>query len=599
MTDLKSAQDMLAAAAAAKTTEDPEIQSIKRLLKLLDKSAKSNRTYGASNPVALKFSQQLYEELSAHLGTYSKLSFLVDRSTLSCKEQIVYQPEQDAGTESLAFKLYADGVRELVLHQGLGQEDLIFFLDSLWGSGDAIDDDDIVTRLWQRNLSSLTIVTAEEVSKATGHDSGFLRLDDSLSKSDLTLRELLDRERGRTGGYAQADGTGGGGAAASPGQRRLQPNVTGYEVTEADMAALAKAIEAERNRDGILYLLDILTAVLASERSPALLGKLFTLYGLIVDALLREGRWTTLETVLSVLQESESIRPDLPHDLKQRVSSLLNGLGQPERLKYVESSLNRSPGASTEGLSTILLLMEPDAIGGLCGLLGNLQLPAHQALVCDTLFSLAKDQPDPILRGLADRRPAYVRNLLALLIRWNNPRFADHIEKLIRHPDAQVRKDVVRAIGMLRPSGNCTKLLSILSDPDETVRFAALKLLASGQYQCPFTLWTTLLNGDEFLERSLAERRALYQAVRATSGDEAVPYWKGLLTDWSWTNRKKKEELAVLAAETLGKLATPAAVETLELGQKKGGSAVRQACTMALSQIHKQQRGRPPLPAAS
>ena len=51
-----------------------------------------------------------------------------------------------------------------------------------------------------------------------------------------------------------------------------------------------------------------------------------------------------------------------------------------------------------------------------------------------------------------------------------------------------------------------------------------------------------------------------------------------------------KEELAVLAAETLGKLATPAAVAALELGARKGGAAVRHACAAALSHVQKQQR---------
>jgi hypothetical protein len=70
------------------------------------------------------------------------------------------------------------------------------------------------------------------------------------------------------------------------------------------------------------------------------------------------------------------------------------------------------------------------------------------------------------------------------------------------------------------------------------------------------------------------------------------------LTEWSWTNRKKKEELAVLAAETLGKLATDAAIAALEQGSKKGGTAVKQSCTQALAQIQKQRRN-PPTAIAS
>lgn len=95
------------------------------------------------------------------------------------------------------------------------------------------------------------------------------------------------------------------------------------------------------------------------------------------------------------------------------------------------------------------------------------------------------------------------------------------------------------------------------------------------------------------MDRPISERRAIFQAVRATCGDEAVPYWQGLMTEWAWMNRRKKEELAAIGAETLGKLATPAAIAALSLGAKKGSTAVRQACAAALSQAQRIQRGIP------
>jgi HEAT repeat protein len=594
MTDLKTAQNMIAAAVAAKGTEAPEIASVKRILKLLDKTSKSNRTYGAANPVALKFSQQLFDELTTHLSTYSILTILVQRSQLLCHDQVVYEPEQEGGSESVAFKLYADGIRELVLHQGLTFEELRFFLDSLWGSLDPTqDDDDIVTRLWSKNLTTLTIVTAEELAKASAGNDAFIRLDPPVS--DSTLRELLDRERSRGGasGSTEEDTKGGGGGGDAAAKRRFQSGLIGYEVTDEELAALAREVEAERTQDSTMYILDMLTTILASEQSPALLNKLFGLWGSIIESLMREGKWTVLEHVLSILHEAEAVRPDLSEDHKQQVAALLDGLGRPERLKAIETYLNRTAAATTEGLSTILLLMKADAVPGLCTLLAGLESQTHQGIVSEALAVLAKDQPDPILRGLSDRRPQYVRQLLALLIKWNNPRFAEAVEKLVRYPDVLVRKEVVRAIGVFKPSGNGARLVSFMSDGDESVRVAALKLLMSGQYTAPFSLWSPILSAEEFMDRPLSERRAVFQAVRATCGDEAIPYWENLFTEWSWTGRKKKEDLALLAAEALGKLATPAAIAALELGQKKGGAAVRQACTLALSQIHKQQRRSP------
>jgi hypothetical protein len=589
MSDLKAAQEMMAAAVAAKGTEDPEVASVKRVLKLLDKTAKSNRTYGAANPVALKFSQQLFEELTSHLATYAKLTFLVTRAELLCKDEVVYQAEKEGGSENLAFKLYADGIRELVLHQGLTQEDLSFFLGALWASQDKENDDDIVTRLWQKNMAALTLVTAEEVAKASGGSDAFLKLD-PLTTSDSSLRELLDRER------KKKDAQSGNSETQSAAQRtaRFQSGLVGYEVTEEELAALAKEIEAESRQDSTMYILDVLTAILASEQSPALLTKLCSLWGHVITALIQAGKWAVLETVLSILHETEVVRPDIAEEYKQQLTTLLTGLGKPEHIKTIESYLNRTPNANTEGLSTVLLMMGTDSVSLLCSLLANLENSTHQAIVSETLHTLAKDHSDPLIRGLADRRPVYVRNLLAIVAKWNNPKFAEAVEKLLRHPDAQVRKEAIRVLGLLKPSGNGARLILCLSDAEESVRIAALKLLATGQYSAPFSQWAQILSDDTFLERPLSEKRGVYQAIRATCGDEAVPYWQGLFTEWAWTNRKKKEECAVLAAEVLGKLATPAAIATLELGQKKGGTAVRQACNMALAQLHKQSKTNQP-----
>ena len=597
-TDLKTAQEMMAAAIAARAPEDPEIVSVKRILKLMDKTAKSNRTYGTTNPVAQKFTQQLFEELTNHLTAFSRVAFLVQRSELLCKDYVVYQAEKDGGSESIAFKLYADGIRELVLHQGLTQEDLSIFLASLWNDVDSNeDDDDIVTRLWSRNLSTITLVTAEELSKFSAGNDGFIRLDGSMSSSDSTLRELLDRERERkkqSGAGAESEGDG-----SRNTRSRFQSGLAGYEVTEEELAILAQEIEAERKQDGLMYILDMLTAILASEQSPALLTKLFSLWGAVVDSLLREGKWTVLENVLSLLHETDVVRPDLGEEHKQQLASLLNGLGRTERVKTIETYLNRSPNADMKGFSTILLLMKTDAVSSLCSLLANVTSPVHQAMVSEALAVVAKDQPDLLLRGLSDRRPGYVRNLLSILIKWNNPKFAEPVEKLIRYPDAQVRREVVRALGLFRPNGNGAKFVSMSTDEDEGVRFAALKLLMSGQYTAPFSLWSPLLSEEGFMDRPLSERRAVFQAVRATCGDEAVPYWQGLMTEWVWMNRRKKEELAVIGAETLGKLATPAAIAALSLGAQKGSAAVRQACTAALSQAQRLQRGLPPSTGAT
>ena len=592
--------------APAKEPPNPELTSVKRLLTLLDKTAKSSRTYGVANPVAQKFFQQLFEGLTTHLATYSKLAFLVQRSELYFNGEVVYRSEQGSSNESVAFKLYSDGIRELAFLEGLSAEDLSFLLDSLWDSLDPEEnDDDIVTRLWSKNLSTITLVTAEEIAKASiGGEVFALPTAGMMEAPESNLRDLLDREQARArkgmgtglegGGDSEAGNSGtpagigtGGGASRQAG--RFRSGHAGYEVSDEELAELAKEIEAESTRDNMTYLLDMLTAILASEKSPVLLSKLLDLWGNVLDSLTAQGKWTVLDSVLGLLHVTAEVRPDLGDDHKKQLAALLDDLGRPERMKMIEAYLNKIPDATTEGLTTVLLSMASAAVPALCALLANLEAPAHQAIVAEALETLAKDQPDHVLRGLSDRRPRYVKNLLAILLKWNNPRFADSIEKLVRYPDIQVRKEVVRAIGIFRPNGNGMKLLQFLNDTEESVRFAALKLLMTGQYKTPYSAWAPLVSTDTFMDRTLSEKRAVFLALRATSSDEVIPFFESLMTERFWTNRKKKEELAALAAEALGKLATPAGLIALELGQKKGGAAVRQACTAALALAQRQQ----------
>ncbi|MDQ3231212.1 MAG: hypothetical protein M3Q07_05270, partial [Pseudobdellovibrionaceae bacterium] len=603
---------------------DPEVTAVKQLLKLLDKAAKSARTYGTKNPVAQRFFQQFYDELTQHLEHHARLAFLVQRNQLFFRDEVVYEPERDATGDSFAFIMYSDGIRELTFHQGLTQADLSFFLDALWGTSSRDtgseekpndeDDDDIVTRLWAKNLSTITLVTAEELVRSSGFGVDELELQTQgyMNLSVTSLRELLDRERARVSGSKERssgspgsegnglpEGVSGATGTGTVRNQRFQASVVGYEVSQPELDALTQEIKAETARDATLYILDVLTAVLASEQSAAVLTKLFEVWDGVLDVLLRNGQWTVLEPVLTLLQDVEAVRPDLSEPHKRQVAGLFEGLASPERFKAIGTYLNRTPHVKAEGLLTLLLMMSKETVPGLCALLAALEGPMHQAIVMEALQTIAKDNADPIVRGLTDKRPVYVKNLLTLITRWHDPRFADAVEKALRHPEAAVRRDALRLLAMLRPSGNGNKLVGLLGDGDETVRLTAMKVLASGQFNAAFSVWAPFVTADEFHDRSSAEKRAIYLAMKQTAVDEAVPYWQGLLTEWSWTNRKKKEELALLAADMLGKLATPAAIAALALGQKKGGTTVRQACTTALSVASRQHRQHTPAAANS
>src|SRR5207245_5802918 len=97
-------------AAVVKRAVEPEVAAVKLLLKLLEKAFKTSRTYGPNNPVAQKFFQEFYIDLTARLETLDRLTFVVQRSELYFQNEVVYQNESK--NENLAFKLSVDVIRD-------------------------------------------------------------------------------------------------------------------------------------------------------------------------------------------------------------------------------------------------------------------------------------------------------------------------------------------------------------------------------------------------------------------------------------------------------------------------------------------------------
>ena len=142
------------------------------------------------------------------------------------------------------------------------------------------------------------------------------------------MREILDEAKAKEAKEA-----------SEPRQQkpRFSSGVTGYEVSEIELTALSKEIAAESNRDNILYILDTLTAIFSSERSPDLLSKLFEIYDGMLKSLIQGGHWSTTEHVLALLSGAEAIRSDLTEGHKQKIQHLFEQLGTPEIVDLIES----------------------------------------------------------------------------------------------------------------------------------------------------------------------------------------------------------------------------------------------------------------------
>jgi len=645
---VKPVEQSLVGTESPKQPEDQQVKTVQRLLNLVDKTFRTTRAYGKANQLSQKFINQLYDELTAHLEGLGALGVVVQRFEFYYQGKVVYQ--KATPSENLAFKLYAEGIRELSFSRGLSKEDLTHFLESLGGDYDLEGDDeeDIVTRLWAKGLSTVSIVTAEEIMAKSGSTDPLapqdvLTLNRPVSHlKDITAEELANQKReqaadplarGVRGGVTTGGETTDGhelveqdfeetaqsfmdgisekspdtgtdaariieatGQAKEQGDRSqvagksyFRADLPRFEVSPQEMNQLAVQLRTESVRDDTAYILDMIRAMLASEKSPVLLTELLDLCGDILKNMAEVGNWKHLNTIVGVLREAKR-RKDLTKEHQEKLSRMLDSLADPKTVTDIAQLLNTNPQIGTYEFSGFLQNFKPTAVPSLCALLGALNVKHHRLTLCDALTTLTKDTPELLTQGLTDPRWFYVRNLVYMIGKLGYPRLAQAVLPLTAHQDKEVRKEALRTLEILRPSGSDNRLVSLLNDSDESVRLEALNLLKEGQYRTRFSTWAPIVSHEQFLRRPSAELRACFEVMSQTASDEAVPYLQQLVIQRLWPQRKMRQEIGALAADALGKIGSPAALAALATGQKRFNRVIREACASTLEALMRRRK---------
>ncbi len=553
---------------------EQQAYSVRSLVDQLDKAFKFARLYDIANPAAQSFINKVYQDLTMHLRSYGSLWLTVQGFRLFYGSQLVY--ENSLPMENIAFRLYVDGIREISFHRGLSKDDFAYFLETLAGEFNSeTADEDIVTRLWGKNLTAISVVTAEEVVKALEESSVIIPQDAGTMNrpigylKKIRAAEIARQEKEEAGGRITAGGA------------MTQSNSALFDVFPLEMEKLAREIQEESNKTDSAYVLEVLIAILSSKQSLFLLSEILELLEEILEKLIRDGKWEPLAKLFYLLREVER-NPEHSIEHRMALTNLLETPARPENIQAIADFLNQSTRVASEEFLRFLLHLGGSAVPSLCDLLTMLRHQEHRSLVGEALVSLAKETPEPLVERLSDYRNHFVRDFISVISRLGDPSLAAALEQVSRNERRQVRVEAVRALAILLPSGDGRLLATFVRDTDESIRRAALRFLTSGIYTVPASAWYPMLSDKAFLRQSQKEKRLLFLAMSLTAGEEMVPYFQRLLTQWLWFPRKGKRELAILAAETLGRMGTPEANAALELGKKRHNRAIRQACSAAL-----------------
>jgi HEAT repeat protein len=553
-----------------------EIKSAKELIQHLSKTSKTLKIYLSNNPIHQKFITELLDKLQSHLSTFGPLHLRVKQFELHCSGQPVY--ENINRMESIAFRLFIDGLRELSFHPGIDKEELITFLEVLGkeGEGNGVDDD-IVTLLWEKHFSHIQYIVVSDLQ------GEFRKMEDcpEMKTIDPTPQQLKEV-------YSQTVEAPAAGSLVLSSPKGIDvPDLNIFKLTEEEIRKIKGEVRAEEELDVVGELEGILFDILRIEREPVLFSEILGIIDNILENLMLKGDFVHARKILEFFWEMLDPAKNLPPVLSTQIQNALGHAGNPKRMMTLAPVLNGEMPQQLEDLFSFMILFEKNAILPIIELLGAVEKMKPRHVLCDALVELGKMDIETIISKLEDSRWYLVRNLIYVLGKIGDVRVIESFSRFIRHKELKVRKEVLHALDTMEDPRACQLLVHFIPDPDPSNRIFAIKSLSKKKVKEGLKALLNVLSSKDFQLKELYEKKEIFDAIAKIGGDEVVPEMRKFFKKkWSLFKNTQLEEMGLCAAVALQRIGSPTAIEALLEGSKSNNKTIRGACNKALDVLN-------------
>ena len=514
-----------------------ELASANQVMVAMTKTSKALRIYLPNNPVLIGFVAELNAKMTAHLARYGEFDLEVEPFALRYNGCDIYE-NLDA-KESMASRVYADGIRTLIFEPGVDARELIAFL-GIVGSERPTSDDDIVTQLWERDLPHVRYLMEEDFIEA--HLVVDLSVPGSQQEAISRIYQALSEQ--------------------IPPQPRMIPKHL-LMLTGEEEKWLYKARQVEARRNALDDVINILSATLAGVKNPEIFRDFVGIMGNLTTNMFLAGEIGHALRLIRFMDELRKLS-STPPGRRKLLTDAIAGVLSESTIEVMQETLDGVESVSHEELKELLLVFGLPCLGGICELLGRVEKLKMRKAIIEVLVDLGRDNPTVFAPFLSDPRWYLVRNVVLVLSLIGSPAALELIVRLISHKEARIRREV---LGFLERSGDIkakSYIVKYLRDDSGTLRIKALQVLAREKLAFALKPILALTTAEEFAGKDLAEKKAVYEAVGELGSAEMLPMFREMLLKKYWFQKGAEKESATLAVAGLAKVRGKGALEILE-----------------------------------
>jgi HEAT repeat protein len=564
-----------------------DVKRVADWIQALVRTLKAYRMYLPNNPTLHKFQSDLEARTWSCLKEIGDIVLNVQQFDLLFEDYSVYH--NAAREESLAFRFFTDGVRQITFREGLEPQELRGFLEVLKKATDQTQgQDDVVTLLWERDFRHIDYVhiSIDEIIDEGGAPHDYEPEEGSIEggipwPSATTVEEEPAPSPSGEAAPERSDDWN----PKAPVQSSWDESVgVQFALSEKESKDLSAAIQVEEARPLLNEVLEIVAAILSSEEEPTSFLESAGAFQKFVELALEEGDLARANQLLSRLRTIAAQRAETHKEFRGLAEQVVREIGRPSFLGQFAPILNAHPELDPALLTNFLVQIGPSGAGAICDLLGQVNHMKHRRALCEALAISCKDDVDVLISRLGDPRWYVIRNVVYVLGRIAHQGVERALDRALHHEDVRVRKEAVRALGNIESPTSRAFLVSAFRDPDGGVRVqAALTLAQRRDDRAAQSIWSAV-SAPEFARRDQTERRVFFEAVGKCGSDSFAPRLTEMLTKGGLF-RGTNEEERMNAALALAWLGTPKAIEVLNRELQSKREPVRKAVEAALETV--------------
>lgn len=549
--------------AAPSEGEDADVRPVADVVSTLAKTLRAHRLYQGEGPSYERFMNLLRDKLSDLWEDGAPdLCLEVRDDRLATRGCEVYREERRS--DSLAFMLHRDGLREITLYPGIETEEmgrLVAILNRVHAlAGDS--EDDLVTLLWDQDLSYLRYRYVDTLGDGT----------DLPEQGGYSAPDTVDTESVQ----AEADAAPEGVVSTDS----FQESLHFLEIPE--LRALRAEIDREMRRP---VWRDVLNALFdrLEDASPQRTVEITEVLVHVLPAVLARGDMALAAETAAVLALNGGLSAEVPPAVRALVRSTFRTLAEREPIEQLVTTLEDSPNPpDPEALAAFLAHLPAEAMEVLLPRQNSTVRTEVREGLTSGVRMLAERHPHETHRLLTHADPSVLCPAVRLAVRVGGREVAGAVAKLLHHRSPDVRRSAIDALGELGSGEAGDALMEALEDRDREVRIAAARTLQALRFAPAREPLRALTTSRKVRERDLTERIALFEAYGSLAGADAVAELGELLNGRGWLGRRHAAEHRACAALALGRLGHASARTALESAARDADPVVRNAVSRAL-----------------